>query len=270
MPPNTRRYFEESNNMLEGRSPESYGSEFAALMRSKLGPNHQYLASPEKIGLMSLIGDPKVAWNYAGMNYGKGLETPENTKEMAKDFSRVLDGREMPKGKRIFGIGSGASPATYAHELRHEDVKNEIRNRVVDLVHGSTSLPAYKDNIQQIYGYITNFDYKLANIPIQEKEKKVLSELMGHIITEKRQSKIGAVNSIIGDGLSGFLEKNFELNKSGAIGGTMKGKTLPGSILEYRAKMPFLNFVGRLEDEKPTKKFTGGNVEKVSYDRKLI
>lgn len=270
MPQNTRRYFEESEDLLEGRSPESYGSEFAALMRSKLGPKYQHLASPEKIGLMGLIGDPKVAWNYAGMNYGRGLETPEHTKAMAKDLAPVLDGGEMPKGKRIFGIGSGANAATYAHELRHENVKDEMRNRVIDLVHGSTSLPAYKKNIQQIYNYITNFDYKLANIPIEEKEKKVLSQLGGYINLEKRQSEIGAINSIIGDGFDGFIKKNLDLNKSGAVGGTMKGKTLPESIIEYRARMPFLNFIGRLEEPKTTKKASGGSIEKTTHDRKII
>ncbi len=54
------------------------------------------------------------------------------------------------------------------------------------------------------------------------------------------------------------------------LGPTMEGKPLPSSIIEYRAKMPFLHFVGRLEDKKPAKKSAGGNVERVSYDRKLI
>ena len=271
MPQSTRRYFEESGDLVKGRSPEDYGSvEFQALMRSKLGPAYQHLASPEKLGLISLVGDPKVAWNYSGVNYLRGLETPEKTKSMAEDIAPVLEGKEMPKGKRIFGIGTGGNAGTYSHELRHEDVRNEIENRVADLVHGSTSLPAYKANINSLYKYLTNFDPEKQKVSIDEKEKLVLSKLGGNIVVEKRRSRIGALNSIMGDGFEGFINKNLELNKSGAVGGFLGNKKLPNSIIEYRARMPFLNFVGRLEEPKTTKKASGGSIENTTHNRKLI
>jgi hypothetical protein len=271
MPPNTRRYFEELGTQLKARSPEEYGKiEFEALMRSKLGDRFKGLANQNKIGLMALIGDPTAEYSVSGKNFYYGLDNEQATKGMAENLSAALDEKGLPAGKRIFGIGRSADPGTFAHELRHEQIFNERGNRALDLIYSSTSLPAYKGNIEQIYGYLTNFDYRKANAPLNEKERFVLEELKPILKQEPELAEIGP-NRILSEE---WLEENIRLNKAGAVGGTMKGKKaqfdLPDSILQYRAKMPFLNFVGRLEDKKPVKKSTGGNVEKVSYDRKLI
>jgi len=272
----TKRYFDEAQDLLRGKSPEDYGPEFAAIMRSKLGPRGQGLASPEKLGLMGLIGDPRFSYNIAGRNYvARGSKDKEKLAErILQDFLPFVepdDFKEIKEGKRIFGVGRHANSATYAHELRHENVRNESRNRIHDLVYGSTSLPAYKANLNNVYGYLTNFDFKKQNIPIEEKEKEVLRLLEGQIKQERVDVGVGFLNGLMS---LDFLNKNIELNKSGAVGGFLDGKKLPNAVIQHRAKMPFLNFVGRLgsseSKEESKRKAVGGNVERVYYDRKLI
>jgi len=267
MPKNTRRYFEESEDLLKGRSPESYGSEFAALMRSKLGSPYQHLASPAKLGLVSLVGDPKGDWNAAGVNFLTGLESTKDKQEMETALQPVLEGQPMPEGKRIFGIGRGADARTYAHELRHEDIKGELQNRMLDLIHSSTSLPAYKANVNQVYGYLTDFDPEKKNTPVEEKEKRIFEELNYYLKRAPHDSDLGFfTKAMAGD----WLNKNLEVNKAGAVGAFLDGKKLPNSMLKYRAKLPFLNFIGRLEEPKTAKKASGGSVENTTHDRKII
>jgi hypothetical protein len=264
---NSKRYFEESGTQLKARSPEEYGKiGFEALMRSKIGPRYQDLVNEERIGLTALIGDPKAEYTLSGVNFRQGFAN-EQEKKIADNFLSPALGEEgLPSGKRIFGIGRPAGANTFAHELRHDAVVNESQNRMLDLVYSSTSLPAYKSNVERIYGFLTDFDYKKANAPLSEKEKFVLEGLGYLLKDEPRIANIDPDRMINKQ----WLEENIALNKSGAIGGTKNGKNLSDSILQYRAAMPFLNFVGRLEDKKPVKKSIGGNVEKVSYDRKLI
>jgi len=272
MPQNTRRYFEESEQLLEGRKPES--PEFAALMRAKIGDRFRNLVTPEKLGLMALIGDPKTRnWNVAGINFPTGLDTPENVEAMREEIAPVLDetGQELPKGKRIFGVGSQADAATYAHELRHEAVENETTNRMLDLVHGSTSLPAYKANIDKAYMWLTDFDYRRANAPYQEKEKFVLDNLRSFIKREAYDSGMTAMNGHKYVFDNDFVNKNIELNKSGAVGAfDASNKQLDKNFIVARAKLPFLNFVGRIEEPTPKKKASGGMIENTTHDRKTI
>jgi len=266
MPQNTRRYFEESENLLRGRTPESYGSEFAAVMRSKLGERFKHLASPEKLGLMSLIGDPRGSWNVAGVNFPTGLDNPKNERLMAEALEPVLEGGSMPKGKRIFGVGRGADAATYAHELRHDKVHDEVTNRMMDLIHGSTSLPAYKANIDKVYDYLSGFDFRKKFDPIEQKEAKVLDFFKRLANEEAQASGVGVSKRIFsGD----WIKKNVELNKAGAVGGFLGQEKLPNSVIEFRAKLPFLNFVGRLGDGS-VKKASGGMIENTTHYRKIL
>ena len=249
MPPNTKRYFEESGTQLKARSPEEYGKiEFEALMRSKLGDRFKGLANENKIGLMALVGDPAAEYNISGINFPFGLNSEQNKKGMAENLSAALDEKGLPAGKRMFGIGRQAGPSTFAHELRHEQILNERGNRMLDLVYSSTSLPAYKDNIEKLYGYLTNYDYKKANAPLNEKERFVIEDLKPLLEEEPKLSNIDSIRD-------GWIEENIRLNRFGTVGAFMPNDIqLPNSILQYRAKMPFLNFVGRLENKKPVKK----------------
>lgn len=269
MPQNTRRYFEESEQLLEGKKPE--GPEFAALMRSKIGGRFKDLVTPERLGMMALIGDPRAQdWSVAGVNFPTGLDNPKNIERMREAVAPVLaeTGQELPKGKRIFGVGSQADAATYAHELRHEAVQDEMYNRVLDFIHGSTSRPAYKTNVDRVYRYLVDFDENaIANTPYADKERKVLDTIKWMAKEEANQNDMGFWNTLLsGD----FVEKNMELNKAGAVGGFLNGEKLPNHVIQYRAKLPFLNFVGSIEDTKSRKKAVGGMVENTTHDRKII
>jgi hypothetical protein len=274
MPKGSHRYFEESENLLRGKSPEDYGPEFAALMKSKLGGRFEGLVSPElnKVGLMSLVGNPSQFYDIAGINFsGNDKDRLINiASETIRPIAQKGDLEKIQEGKRILGIGSGTDIGTYAHELRHEVVNDERKNRVYDLVYGSTSPASYKENLNQVYNYLTNFDFRKQNIPIQEKEKLVLDFIKDEIANERNEAFRFSRPPKEGD----FLGENFKLNKEGAIGGFLNNKKLPKSILNDRSKMPFLNFVGRLgsleSEEENKRKAMGGNVERVSYDRKLI
>ena len=282
MPPNTRRYFEESEQLLKGRSPES--PEFAALMRSKVGGQFQGLVTPERLGVMALVGNPAESnWDTAGIRFG-----PSVGESRIKEFLGPALGdsnQELPKGKRIFGIGSKADAGTYAHELRHESVSGESTNRFFDVIYGSTSLPSYKANIKRAYDYLTDTpEYRKAsfkerwvidNAPLQEKEKLVLDSLKGKaynwILRDAARSEgISLISSFKSADIENFIDRNFKLNKSGAVGATRGGKKLDPVVLEFRSKFPFLNFMGRLEESDLKKKFAGGNVEKVYIERKMI
>lgn len=285
MPPNTRRYFEESGKLLEGRSPDQ-SREFEALLRSKIGGQFQGLVTPEKVGLMALIGDPRSEYTIRGINYRPGVSNITDKDEglIREELSNVLaeGNQELPKGKKIFGLGAAADPRLYAHELRHESVVNaEDRNRLFDLMYSSTSIPAYKDNIKKAYEHFIStpenrklpFEERLglANAPIEEKEKFVLNLLkdrdwlLRQAATDEDVSFLSAIRRP-----SNFIDKNLELNRSGAVGGFKGNKKLPSSLIEYRSKFPFLNFIGRIDEPAPKKKAAGGNVEKVYIDRKMI
>lgn len=284
MPQNTRRYFDEAEDLLRGKSPEDYGAEFAPLMRAKIGERFKDLVTPEKLGLMALIGRPEAkGFSWAGVNFPTGLDSPENTKVMEKKLKPALkeayyDSRgwyqehneKLPKDKRIFGIGAGADAGTYAHELRHEKIEDEVKNRMMDLIHGSTSLPAYKYNVQKVFNYLNDFDRELEEkTPLAEKEKQVLNTLHYGIVDESKASKIGTATKLRAS-LGDFVQKNIELNKAGAVGGFMGQEKLPEHVIQYRANLPFLNFVGRLGEYEPTKKAAGGAVENTTHYRKMI
>jgi hypothetical protein len=271
MPQNTRRYFEEAEQLLEGRKPE--GPEFAALMRSKVGDRFKHLVTPERLGMMALIGNPRAQhWNVAGLNFPKGLGSFEDRYRMWEELYPVLretKQKTVPEGKRIFGVGRHADAGTYAHELRHEAVEDELYNRTLDLIHGSTSLPAYRANVDRMFTHLVDFDRDaVENTSYADKEKAVFNSV-GHIIRDEARSKsdLGLLSSLMSNGA---IEKNMELNKAGAVGGFLGGKELPGYVIQHRAKLPFLNFIGRIEDPAPEKKASGGAVENTTHDRKII
>lgn len=272
--PQTKRYFEESEDLISGVSPDR--PEFEALIRSKIGGRFKESVTPEKIGLAALIGDPTAKWSLRGFNSYEGIPTAQEIKDYA---GPILEGKEPPAGKRIFGVGAGASPRTWAHEFRHDIERNEYNNRMLDVMYGSTSLPAYKANIEKVYEHLTRSDpenrkksfeerYKIHYAPLEEKEKYVLNELKNSYASRREiNEEMGTFSQIFN---KDYIDKNFELNRSGAVGGTKGNKTLPKDILEFRSKFPFLNFIGRLEEPSSKKKATGGAIENTTHDRKLI
>lgn len=290
MPKGSHRYFEESGQSLKGLSPDS--PEFAAKVRSKIGREYQHLVNPETIGLASLIGDPeKTPSMVYGLNVNKEqgnlLQRIKNKIQTEKEFGeyfKEMDAdrpavklREAITGnpqKRIFAFGTKADPAVWAHEFRHEEIKNEEKNRIQDLLN-STSYPDYKNKINMWYRHIPgNWDKK--NIPFDEQEKTVLKYLDVSLPSaiQGYMSKQANKSANFEDAVD-FLTSNIDLNRYGAVGAfDSEGKMLDKSIIRARADMPFLNFIGRSESSsnknKKERKAIGGNVERVSYDRKLI
>jgi hypothetical protein len=297
MSQNTRRYFEELGQSLEGRSPDS--PEFAALLRSKIGKDYQHLVNPETIGLAALIGDPRTRpSNLYGLNTGSSEY--EGTKKsllrrikskigMDEDFGKYFDeikADRPPKTwtetitgkdkKRIFALGNQADPETWAHEFRHEEIKNEESNRIYDLLN-STSYPDYKNKINMWYQYGRKLGPK---IPFDEKERIVLEQLRINLPLEiyeymKRELSPEDKNSgkgpIIQDAID-FLNANIDLNRAGAKGPyDPTGKQLDRNLIKARADIPLLNFIGKgILESAPNKKASGGSIENTTHDRKII
>jgi hypothetical protein len=285
MPQNTRRYFDEAQDLIKGKSPEDYGPEFAGLMRAKIGERFKHLVTPEKLGLMALVGRPEDRFTLRGVNFPTGLDSPENIKEMENYLRPALKSyyydskghfqdwnQKLPKGKRIFGTGAGANAITYAHELRHEDVEDEKQNRMFDLINSST-LPAYKANIENSFNYITRFDKSLSkNTSLADKEKEVIQHFAPRLLDRRHveDTNMGDWDRLRGGDLTDAISKNIELNKKGAVGAFIGQEQLPQHVINYRSNFPFLNFVGRLDEYGSTKKAAGGAIENTTHYRKMI
>ena len=182
MPPrNTRRYFEELNEQRKGRAPGS--PEFEALIRSKIGGRFQGLTGPKTMAKAELIGKPedRIYGQYAGVNFGprstlKGIKEELLGRGGAWTSSLPNQVPNLPEGKTIFGMGRQANPNVWSHEFRHENVNNsryfdgEVANRLFDVLYGSTSLPAYKSNVEQAYRYIVENSNDYKKLPFEERE----------------------------------------------------------------------------------------------------
>jgi hypothetical protein len=292
MSQNTRRYFEELGQSLEGRSPDS--PEFAALLRSKIGKDYQHMVNPETIGLAALLGNPrKTPSTLYGVNVNKDLKSfPERIKrkiELDKNLGKYFDemNAERPAlklkeaitgnpEKRIFAFGTKADPTVWAHEFRHEEIKNEESNRIYDLLN-STSYPDYKNKINMWYQYGRKLGPK---IPFDEKERIVLEQLRINLPLEiyeymKRELSPEDKNSgkgpIIQDAID-FLNANIDLNRAGAKGPyDPTGKQLDKNLIKARADIPLLNFIGKgILESVPNKKASGGSIENTTHDRKIL
>lgn len=283
MPKGQRNYYEEAGDLLKGKSPEEYGPEFASRMRAKIGYPNQDLVTPEQLGLMALIGNPKDKnWNFHGVNFNESPNDKEGVARMNTFLAPVLSSNKqnaVPKGKTIFGIGANANTNTYSHELRHQKVEDEVENRVQDLLFGSTSLPSYRRNIQNSYDYLTGFDPKLKKTPLKEKEKYVLDaygeQIARYIRKHKEEDSPPAKLDLIDfarapDNSYTNFKEHLDRNKQGAVGAFIGDKKLPTYMIKQRSVFPALNFMGRLGEFGSKGYKTGGSIENTTHDRKLI
>jgi len=279
MSKNTRRYFEELDQQTKGRAPGS--PEFEALVRSKIGGQFERHVSPQTIQASSLIGPADYNFptsRIAGVNF---LEE-KTPKERQQYLSRRIgvspaELSSIPEGKRIFGVGRYAGPDMWAHEYRHESVSNERANRLFDVVYGSTSLPAYKTNIEGVYQYLlqTSDDYRrlpeedkyaLRNLSLPDKEDFVLDKIRKSYIVHDAQQRedipfsaslLSTLKDVFTEG--DMFDRSKRLNKE-----VQRTEDLPYDIIQMRAKLPFLNFVGRLAE--PVKKAKGDSIAKSHGD----
>ena len=252
---NTQRYFEEKGQALRGSEPT--GIEREAQIRSKIGPEYRELVD-KNIGEAAMIGLPTTdMWSAKGVNFPEAGQTEEElSRYIKKTLSPILReaGTESPpKGKRIFGIGRNAVPQIYAHELRHEEIEDEERNRAMDLVNAG-SRPAYEDGVDSLYSYYMSRDpmyrqgsfgeqYFLRDrIPFEDKERYVLNKsapVLNYYL-RKETPFFGREEA------DRFIQDNYNLNALGAKGAFKDGgKKLAKERIEQRARYPFLNFVGR-------------------------
>lgn len=277
MSKNTRRYFEELDKQLKGRAPGS--PEFEALVRSKIGGQFQDLASPEIIAQSELIGAPEqnVYSAYRGMNYDP-RRSPEQVKQNLRKHvrDRGLDAQieALPDEKRIFALGKQANPKIWSHEFRHERVDDETLNRYYDLIYGSTSLPAYRANIKDLYVKLILDSPDFRKLPYEEQlgiargltlkdmENYVLDKLDKRDLVDfaLRKEKIPVSAALLADFKDMLANKNFVARNVEANQTITRTEDLPYDMIQARARLPFLNFVGKLKE--PVKKSTGGSVTK--------
>lgn len=277
MSKNTRRYFEELDKQLKGRAPGS--PEFEALVRSKIGGQFQDLASPEVIAQSELLGAPEqdLYSAYRGMNYTPG-RSPEQIRENLKKHvrDRGLDAQieALPDEKRIFALGNKANPKIWAHEFRHERVNDETANRFYDFMYGSTSLPAYRANLKDLYIQLILESPDFRKLPYEEQlgmaygltlkdmEDYVLEKLDKRDLADDalRREDIPISAAILSDIKNMLANKSLVARNAEANKTITRTEDLPYDMIQARARLPFLNFVGKLKE--PVKKSSGGSVTK--------
>jgi len=272
---NTRRYFEELDKQLKGRSPTS--PEFEALLRSKIGGQFQELVTPENLEKMYLLGRPEEYNPYSGVNAREFVEAGRTPAQIAtmleKDFSSVLrEGERVPEGKTVIGIGRSANPNVFTHELRHElefssdKLENEVKNRFYDLIYGSTSYPAYLTNVRRVHEAALHLDpeFKRGKTDADFARRRQMSWYSSDKEKENYVLKSPYLRELLSPGKEGvslpsrarnlfsdIVNKNYELNVSGA---NTRTENLPKDAIELRSKFPFLNFVGSVEDSRKARK----------------
>jgi hypothetical protein len=250
-PRNSRRYFEESGRGLIGTRPT--GIETEAQIRSRIGAPYQDLVA-RLIGQTAMVGDPRANYDLKGTMYTSHDPAEYEPEAQIRLAKYLQDSETVPKGKRFFGVGANASPAVYAHEMRHE-VKDELSNRIADLMYAGSE-PAYKEAVRMLYDYAVFNDPKFREMPfkerytkmykksLKEREKYILETLLPDIAFEiKREAPSREVGRT-----EERIKSNIELNRADARGAFDKsGKQIDRKLIEQRAKYPFLNFIGRFE-----------------------
>jgi len=289
-----------------GRVDVNKDPEAAAKIRSKLMPSEQNLVDTSR---MVNVGDPDVYYSTLGVNFqnapdaNKKLVPPtfeQKLKLVPRDYAiseAQYEKFEKPS-TNILGIGSGASPQTFAHEARHNAITNEYINRIHDIM-GSNSAPQYQSNINAFY-----HNYFVAQNPNKYSNKDSFADKESRVLEDTKSSMLRVVPEYKW-GNSDFVDTHKLYNQSFAKGEepgtwdkltthpidyitgneveTSKG-VLPKTMLEERNKFPFLNFVGSdpgpvssgmpgdMEPKfDPNRNYKrGGAVERTTHDRKMI
>ena len=229
--------------------------EFEAKVKANLDPQYHSLVHKEVAGN---IGKPQSIYSTLGVNF-PGVPAPANLRQRAYQYGSdnpVDEAKLKDPTKHVFGIGAGATAQTFAHEFQHDKIPDEFANRR-KLVLSSSSPEHYWRNINDTYNYHvlrndTRYDPKTKkrvayqnSDPFSAKEKTVLDTL-----------------SLSGNEWN-MLDLHHQTNSSweagedspklwahhpldylrGDVVETSKGR-LPRTMLEERAKYPYLNFVG--------------------------
>mgnify|MGYP003325193054 CR=1 FL=1 len=301
-------------NYINPDSPE-----FEAKVRSNIPDAYRYLVDKNKA---AGIKDPTKMYSTLGLNVSDADVFHRLTQfdSLSKDDVKKLS----DESKHVYGIGLGASPLVYAHEFQHDKIDDEFNNRLA-LLTASNSPESYWHNINDVYNwYVMNrathsekdpktgkhIPYKNSD-PFKQKEEAVLNSLNAYF----RARDMNGAENILGKGnyppntdLHREVNQNWDAGKDpprlwttypmdylkGNTRETSKG-VLPRTMIEERAKFPYLNFVGsdpgpitsgyresgkelrvqydpehdpRPKDQRPYKR--GGSVERTTRDRKIL
>jgi hypothetical protein len=156
--------------------------EFPAQVRAKLGTEYEHLVDEETKKTAKNVFSPKAKMKYLGVNVSKNPK--DEISQIKQEFVSSASGKIDPKQYKdailnnsvtILGLGAGASPNTFAHEFRHNVIKDEIQNRIED-VKSSNSPAQYHANVTSLYNhyYYYNQGYSISEldkIPFAEKEE---------------------------------------------------------------------------------------------------
>ena len=296
--------------------------EAAAKIRSKMLPEDQGLVN---LAQMMNIGKPKGKYTALGVNMSPNDPSRPAPSYIDKlnELSDVLQPNDLNRledpQKTIMGLGAGASPQTFAHEARHNKIIDEYTNRANDVL-GSNSAAQYHNNINDYYNYLVmkhpNYGYSNKD-PFDKKEDTVL-DYIKHAFQKRYQTDPGDIDEKsfhITRPAQDVINLHKTYNQDFAKGEEpnlwdklshpidyMLGHTketsqgvFPQTMIEDRARFPFLNFVGsnpgavrsgypgdagmgydpKRENggagtPEPKEHKRGGFVERTTHDRKIL
>ena len=135
-----RKQLDDYANPLNPNDPE-----FAAKVRSKIGTPYRDLVDPR----VAAVINPGDSYNLLGINSHRVPD--EKRSDFAQRMSMGLGQINansyndfLNPEKHVYGIGNGASPQTMAHEYRHDKIKDESANRLMDFGKKSeTAIPLH-------------------------------------------------------------------------------------------------------------------------------
>ena len=240
-----RKQLDDYANPLNPNDPE-----FAAKVRSKIGTPYRDLVDPR----VAAVINPGDSYNLLGINSHRVPD--EKRSDFAQRMSMGLGQINansyndfLNPEKHVYGIGNGASPQTMAHEYRHDKIKDESANRLMDLVH-SNSRAQYSNNIQSLYEDL--YGEKDENTPLKDKEKRVMDVMSSSLTDMGLHNSLLNTHADINSGESqGYMAHPIEY-LMGDTRETSAGK-LPKTVISQRSQFPFLNFIG---GDLPTQKAT--------------
>lgn len=244
MPAGSHKYFEQSNPFGNPTSVDD--PEFVAQVRAKLGPRYEDLVNEQTKSQAANIGDFKDPYNVLGYRVRKeNFKTPEDfIKAKEKDTHLATTKKQLEDikspDKLIYGVGAGASPQTFAHEFRHEKIRDERENRLEDVL-ASNSPQQYRQNLEFLYEQI--YGKKADKIPTLELEKR-----LGKDVSARNRwagNKNINVENIKSIPVPWAEYARKKLSSSGILG------VLPEAAQQYverqaamdRVEQPYLNFV---------------------------
>lgn len=225
--------------------------EFSAKVRARMHSEDAHLVDPSKA--QNIGGNAN--WNLRGTNLNRDRfyrENPELTPEEIEEkiearYGKVLTREEWMAqalkniDRYIVGVGRNATPATFAHEFRHDTVSDELQNRIEDVLHSASPEDYYRarDMIRDI-------------LPEgQEMSEEQLDEFLVSRMNMRARPRM-SINTARQMQINRAPAKQAEQGIMSGIANflgiapkyTSSGRELRATDLKQRAAYPGLNFVG--------------------------